>query len=167
VNRPDERFVHEWHVAINQYHYGENYKKVNEYQSWLYDAKTIADEVPRLVMLFKAERLGELPQVHQQCSRSEVEQVKSNHLSCCMGVKCKECPFLLALEGSNVSLESLDEIKAWTCVTHILTEKAKNPMSFDDSEGFIVTEDDKMYWQHVYKSLSQANEIPDDDDKNP
>ena len=71
-------------------------------------------------------------------------------------MKCKECPFLLAIEGTNVSREMVDEIKAWTCATHILTEKAKKPMSFDDSEGFIVTVDDKMYWQNVYESLSQG-----------
>ena len=35
----------------------------------MYDAKTMADEVPRMVMLFQAERdLKSLPQTHQQCS---------------------------------------------------------------------------------------------------
>lgn len=156
MNRPDHDLLHEWHVAINQYHYGENFKSINERQPWMYDAKNIADEIPRLTMLFKAERLGELPKIHQQCSHSEPEQVVDNHLSCCLGVKCKECPYLLALEGANVSRERVDEIKAWTCAAHILSEKGKRMI--DDSEGYVLTVDDKMYWQNVYKSLASTDD---------
>ena len=156
MERPNKDVLHEWHVAINQYHYGENFKRINEYQRFLYDAKNIADEIPRMSMLFKAEREGTLTKIHQQCSHSEPEQVIDNHLSCCLGVKCKECPFLLALEGTNVSREHVDEIKAWTCAAHILSEKATKMI--DDSEGFIFTVDDKMFWQNVYRSLSQSDE---------
>jgi len=163
MNRPDSKIIQEWHVSINQFHYGENFKKINEHQNWMYDAKNIADEVPRLTMLFKAERLRELPKIHQQCSHSEPKPVIDNHLSCCLGVKCKECPFLLALEGTNVSREQVDEIKAWTCVSHILNEKSKRMI--DDTEGYVVTEDDKMYWQNVYESLSQTGDYVDDDDE--
>lgn len=154
MDRPKDEIQHEWHVAINQYHYGENFVKINKPQSWMYDAKNIADEVPRLSHLFRNERLGKLPKVHRQCSQSKPEEVIDNHLSCCLGVKCKECPYLLALEATNVSRERVDEIKAWTCVTHILTEKAKNPNSIDTSEGFILTTDDKMFWENLYSSLS-------------
>lgn len=161
MNRPDHNVINEWHVAINQYHYGEGFKRINENQSWMYDAKNIADEVPRLTMLFKSEREGTLPQIHQQCSRSEPEKIVDNHLSCCLGVKCKECPFLLALEGTNVSRENVDEIKAWTCVTHILSEKGKRMI--DDTEGYVLTEDDKMYWQNVYESLSHTDMYGDEE----
>ena len=48
MERPNRDVQHEWHVAINQYHYGENFKRINKYTPWMYDAKTIADEIPRL-----------------------------------------------------------------------------------------------------------------------
>ncbi len=156
MNRPNRDVLQEWHVAINQYHYGDNFKRINEYQHFLYDAKNMSDEIPRMSILFKAERLGELPKIHRQCSHSEPEQVIDNHLSCCLGVKCKECPFLLALEGANVSRENVDEIKAWTCAAHILSEKSKRMI--DDGEGYILTVDDKMYWQNVYRSLSRSDD---------
>ena len=40
--RLDHRFSHEWHVAINQFHDG----KIGstDLRSWLYEAKTMADE---------------------------------------------------------------------------------------------------------------------------
>lgn len=156
MNRPNDKLLQEWHVAINQYHYGENFKQIHERQPWLYDAKTMADEVPRMAMLFQAEREGTLPKIHRQCSHAEPEEVVDNHLSCCLGVKCRECPFLLAMEGTNVSRENVDIIKAWTCAAHIMRETSKRMI--DTSEGYILTEDDKMYWQNVYRSLSQADE---------
>lgn len=149
MERPDRNIQHEWHVMINQF---------NERKPWMYDAMTIADEIPRMTMLFKMERLGELPNVHQQCSHSDPEPIKDNHLTCCLGKKCKECPYILALESASISREVVDEMKAWTCAVHIISEKAKNPNSFDDSEGFILTVDDMMYWQRVYESLSHHNQ---------
>ena len=67
--RLDHRFSHEWHVAINQFHDG----KIGspDWRRWMYEAKTMADEVPRMTMLFKRERDGLLKSVHTQCSRSE------------------------------------------------------------------------------------------------
>ena len=160
MRRLDHDMQYEWHVAINVFNSNKN---PADWQSWLYDAKQIADEVPRLAMLFAAERLEQLPEIHQQCSQSTPEPVNDNHLTCCMGVKCKECPFLLALEKAQVTPEQLDEIKAWTCATHIIRESAAHPNSFDTSEGYILTEDDKMFWSNVYESLSSGDEFNEED----
>jgi len=54
--RLDHRFSHEWHVAINQFHDGKIWSP--DWRRWMYEAKTMADEVPRMAMLFKRERDG-------------------------------------------------------------------------------------------------------------
>lgn len=151
MERPKRAFIHQWHVAINKHNHPLEVKDWKD-RKWMYDAKQIADEQPRLVILFKMERDGTLPTAHQQCSRSEPEPVVDNHLTCCLGVKCKECPVLLSLEAMAAAPEEIDVAKSWTCVAHILTQD----QMIDTSEGYIMTEDDKMYWQNVYSSLSGA-----------
>ena len=72
---------HEWHAAVNR-HSDERRAAGNEWRKtrFMYDAKTMADEVPRMVMLFRQEREGALPQTHQQCSQqggcSNVQQAR-------------------------------------------------------------------------------------------
>lgn len=173
MERLDKDMNIAWHRAINEYHtqnklHGEGWKY------WMYDAKHLADEVGRIAIWFMYERTGQLPTIHKQCSHSEAEAIPNNHLSCALGVNCKECPFLLALEKAETIPEKLDEIKAWTCATHIIHEKAIHPNSFDDSEGYIKHEGDKMYWSNVFESLSQAvpdfpdsDEFPTDEQGNP
>lgn len=60
---------HEWHAAVNR-HIDARHAAGNEWRKtrFMYDAKTMADEVPRMVMLFRQEREGALPQTRQQCS---------------------------------------------------------------------------------------------------
>jgi hypothetical protein len=43
-------FNQEWHVAINKHNTSLDSK---EFKHWMYEAKTMADEVPRLALLFK------------------------------------------------------------------------------------------------------------------
>jgi hypothetical protein len=138
---------HKWHGALNEYN-----SKQKEFKHWMYNAKTIVTEIPRLKILFEVERLNKLPTEHKQCSMAVTVPVKDNHLTCCLGITCRECPELLILDKIEASIEDIDEIKAYTCTAHILYEAAKRIV--DTSEGFILTEDDKMYWQNVYKSLS-------------
>jgi hypothetical protein len=75
-----------------------------------------------------------------------------NHLSCCLGVKCRECPELQALDAIEGTPEQIDEAKAWTCVAHIA-------FSGGDvmREGYLLTVDDRMYWSRLYENLSQPN----------
>jgi hypothetical protein len=143
-------FNHEWHVSINKY---VNSPEMHKSNGFMYEAKTMADEIPRMIILFKNERLGKLPGEHQQCSQQEPEEIKENHLSCCKGVKCSECPQLLALELiERVTPEDIDTAKAWTCASHIVSTGGDIAR-----EGYLMTLGDKMFWSNVYESLAQSD----------
>jgi len=143
----DSRFDHAWHVAINRFNDGK--AGTGEWCSWMYSAKEAWSEAPRLALLFKNEREGTLAKFHQQCSHSAPEPVKDNHLACCLGVKCAACPHLAAIEAANLTPEQKDEAKAWTCVGHILSSGG-DPAN----EGFILTVDDRMFWDRTYANMS-------------
>lgn len=157
MERIDHKLGYNWHIALNKYN------TANQFQTWMYLAKDAADEVPRLALLFEMERNNKLVTTHHQCSHDEGgTPVPGNHLTCAMGVECRKCPFLLALEDVSTNPADVDRIKAWTCVTHILTELGAGN-SFDASEGFILTEDDKMYWEKLYASLSYNSDDEDEE----
>lgn len=140
---------HEWHVAIN----GFCSPKMGgaEWPRWMYEAKTMADEVPRMVMLFRHERENALPQTHQQCSMQAPVPVKGNHLTCCKGVKTRECPHLLALEKiERCTPDDVDTAKAWTCAAHIVSTGGDMM-----GEGYLLRVDDRMFWDNAYASLAQ------------
>lgn len=139
---------YEWHVSLNKY----NQVGDDSFRHWMYEAKRLYSEIPRLPILFKRERKGELNKVHKQCSFSEEQEVTDNHLTCCLGIECRKCPHLLALENAKAPPDDIDEIKAFTCISHILHESGKGHI--DTSEGYILTTDDRMYWQNVYESMS-------------
>ncbi len=142
MERLNHKLSHRWHVAINQYH---DNKKHGDWKKFMYEAKTLADEVPRLVLLFEREREGRNPTQHQQCSRSQSVPVVDNHLSCCLGVQCRECPELLALEKiRDVTPEEIDVAKAWTCAAHIVSEGGDR-----SGEGYLMTVDDRMFWDNA------------------
>lgn len=151
MNRLGHKLSHAWHVAINKYN-GDKFGK-DTYGRFMYEAKTLADEVPRLAVLFKMQREKSLPQSHKQCSMSPVEVVKDNHLTCCLGKKCAECPFLIALDTAHLDPEEIDMAKAWTCAAHIVSTGGDVA-----GEGYIMTVDDRMYWDNVYSSLSQGDD---------
>lgn len=152
MNRLDRDFSHRWHVAINRFHDGKI--GTDKWRAWMYEAKELADEVPRMVMLFKREREGNNPTVHQQCSRSAPVPVHDNHLTCCLGVQCRACPELLAIESiDRATTEEIDTAKAWTCAAHIMVsggDKLK--------EGFLLTVDDRMFWDMMYKKMMSNEE---------
>ena len=155
MNRLEYPLNHEWHAAINQHieallANGQEWDEIR----FMYEGKKMADEVPRMVMLFKAERENDLPQMHKQCSQQAPVPVKDNHLSCCLGVKARECPHLLALEKiKRGTLDDIDAAKAWTCAAHI-ANKGGDKMN----EGYMLCVDDRMYWNNVYDSLSQEEQ---------
>ena len=152
--RLDHSFDHRWHVGINRYHGVGSDLPRNEYAPWMYEAKSLADEVPRMALLFGMERRGELAKHHHQCSHDhEGQKVEDNHLTCCLGVKCRECPFLLALDAAELSDDERDTAKAWTCGTHVVASGGDQA-----KEGYLLTVDDRMYWQNLYESL--ASEPP-------
>jgi len=144
VKRLDHTVSHRWHVALNQ---------MDGHESWMYEAKSMADEVPRLAILFGMERTGTLAKVHRQCSRSSEEPVHDNHLTCCLGKKCAECPFLAAIEKAEICDDDKDVAKAWTCACHIVSSGGDV-----SNEGYVMTVDDRMYWGNVYDSLTSGYE---------
>lgn len=149
---------HAWHVAINQFHWPKDGTNRPDWDAhrFMYEAKTASQEVPRLEYLFKKARTGQLPQTHRQCSRSEPEPLPTpNELTCCLGVKCATCPMLLALERIEGDPEDIDRAKAWTCATHIISEGGDAA-----AEGYVLTTDDRMFWDRVYESMATPN--PDD-----
>jgi hypothetical protein len=64
---------------------------------------------------------------------------------------------LHALEKAQLTPEQIDQAKAWTCVAHILSECGPGRY-IDTSEGFILTTDDRMYWDGVYANLGALND---------
>lgn len=148
MDRPPHAISQEWHVAINRYNSGK--AGTSEWKRWMYEAMRMADEVPRMTKLFGMERRGDLPKTHQQCSLSPVEPIPDNHLRCCLGTKCAECPQLLAIESmARVTPEDIDTAKAWTCAAHIASEGGDMM-----NEGYILTVSDRMYWDRVCENLS-------------
>lgn len=148
-------FFHEWHVAINGFTNG----KIGspDWPHFMYEAKDVAGEVPRLARLFALERTGGLTKTHQQCSHSASEPVPGNHLSCCLGVKCGECPYLKALDSARLTPEQIDEAKAWTCATHIISKGGDTA-----GEGYILTVDDRMFWNRIYANMAADDPITAD-----
>lgn len=136
--------THQWHVAINRHHDGQR-----AHTHWMYEAKDMSMEVPRLTRLFQREREGALPAVHRQCSQAQAVPVVENHLTCCLGVRCRECPELLALEAMPVEPGEIDAAKAWTCAAHIVSSGG-DPLK----EGYLLTVDDRMFWDNVYTNMS-------------
>lgn len=145
MKRLDNGLSHKWHCAINKH--TEQYMGTSDWPGWMYAAKEVADEIPRMVLLFKSERTDQLPSTHKQCSHSESVEVEDNHLSCCKGVKCKECEHLIALEAAELSPDEIDTIKAWTCASHILSTGGDVA-----GEGYLLRVDDRIFWDNLYRN---------------
>lgn len=140
-------FDHRWHVGINA---------SQSHEHFMYEAKAASQEVGRLTYWFARERLDEMPKLHRHCSLSPTVPVEDNHLTCCLGVECRKCPFLAALDKADLDGDERDRAKAWTCVAHVLTESGKKPM-LDTSEGYVLTTDDRMFWDETYRSLAAGD----------
>ena len=140
-------YQHRWHVAINHY---SGDKMGPDFPHVMYEAKNAAEEVQRLPLLFAKERQGTLTQRHHQCSHDhEGQDVPDNHLTCCLGVECRKCPMLAAIEAGELSPAEKDQAKAWTCVAHILSKGGDVA-----NEGYILTTDDRMCWDNLHASLA-------------
>jgi hypothetical protein len=154
MDEKTSKIHHDWHVGINQAVDHLGYDKAR----FMYDAKEIAEESERLPYWFARERTGTLPKSHQQCSHSEPEVMADNHLTCCLGVECRKCEFLLSLDAhaQDIPPEEMDKIKTWTCISHIMRENAKGFV--DTSEGMVLTTSDRLFWDGVYRSLAAGDD---------
>lgn len=139
-------FRHKWHVSVNR-HTAD--KRGDDWPRFMYEAIDLFDEVPRMTLLHGRERRGELVKTTRHCSFSPTEQVRDNHLTCCLGVKCRECPHLLALDAAELTPEQIDEAKAWTCASHIASRGGDVA-----NEGYLLTVDDRMFWDRTHASLA-------------
>ena len=140
-----------WHRAVNahadaQHQAGQPF----EAHRFMYEAKKAAREVPRLALLFESERLDKLAKSFRKCACcSTGRHIVDNHLTCCLGVECRKCPHLLSLEKADLPVEQIDWLKAWTCAAHILSKGGDVA-----NEGYILTVDDRMFWDSVSQSLA-------------
>jgi hypothetical protein len=108
-----------WHGALNGEGIG------NQAPHWMYIAKMISDEVPRMILLFEYERTGRLGSSYKMCGHDPrpATPLPDNHLSCVLGKECRKCPFLSRIDANErITSEAKDEAKAWTCATHVLLE---------------------------------------------
>lgn len=108
----------DWHLALN----GLNGR--GQAETWMYTAKRISDEVPRMILQFEQERKG-LRTTYKMCAHDPrpPKPLPDNHYRCALGKQTRTCPFLDRIESNeNMTDESKDEAKAWTCATHILLE---------------------------------------------
>lgn len=170
---------HAFHVWINRRQ--DARRKLGEtWERDLYEFKDMLGELRRLPVLFRRERLGLLPTVHQQCSHSAPETITDNRLVCALGIATAECPILLDLAGefaeqqrnrlarfqsTTLQPEHLDELKARVCCWHIYTSAMRDPDldHVDTSEGYILDEGDRRFWSTVYESMAAGM----DDDLTP
>lgn len=137
----------EWHGALNG-------KDIRDHAPrWMYTAKMVSDEVPRMILLFDHERRG-LPQSYKACGHDPrpATPLPDNHLRCALNVECRKCPFLARIEGNAaMTNEAKDEAKAWTCATHILLE-SKPEHYF---EQLLRDKSDDAFDQRMFANLSE------------
>lgn len=110
----------QWHSALN----GKEGK--DQAPHWMYTAKMISDEVPRMILLFEQERRGWLGTNYKMCGHEAGPgtPLPDNHLRCELGVECRKCPFLARIDANEkMTPEAQDEAKAWTCATHVLLSR--------------------------------------------
>lgn len=132
-----------WHHAVNQYSdrlrkdakagttspvptelHRQSVRSAHDKSMMMYLAMRLSSEVSRMILLFERERTTGMPQQVKFCAHDPAPPVAlpDNHLKCNLGVACRSCPHLAALEASDMTPEAKDEAKAWTCATHILLE---------------------------------------------
>lgn len=149
----DNKLHQAWHSSINA-HVDQWRKSDGKWSDvrFMYDGMKMADEVPRMAMLFRRQREDTLPKTHQQCSMQPAVPIQDNELTCCRGVKAKECPHLLAIEKTaQFKPEDIDVAKAWTCAAHIVSTGGDSA-----NEGFMLTTGDRMFWDNVHASLASV-----------
>jgi hypothetical protein len=155
---------HEWHVAINA-ESDRLHAAGQEHPRMMYAAKSISDEVPRMVLLFERERTTGMPSSYKMCGHDPrpATPLPDNHLACALGQECRKCPYLAAIDRSDrMTPEAKDEAKAWTCATHFLLESEPNVYF----EGILHDKSDAAFNDHLLSSLAQEYDDGSLDDGN-
>lgn len=140
----------QWHGALN----GKGIR--DQAPHWMYTAKMISDEVPRMILLFERERKG-MPTSYKACGHDPrpPTPLPDNHLRCALGKECRKCPFLARIEAQEgMTNEAKDEAKAWTCATHVLLESTSD----DYMETILRDKSDDAFDRQLVASLSETQE---------
>jgi hypothetical protein len=144
-----------WHGAINRFS-DQQRKAGKDWPRMMYAAKMIADEVPRMILLFEQERNG-LATHFKLCAHdpAPARPLPDNHLRCHLGQECRKCEFLGAIEASTeLTHEAKDEAKAWTCATHVLLEASPD----DHLEQILRDKSDDAFDTHLVRSFAQEHD---------
>lgn len=144
--------THNWHAAINNYSDNERIAE-RDYPHWMYTAKMVSDEVPRMILLFERERQHKLGNSYKMCAHDPrpATPLPDNHLRCVLGQECRKCPHLSAIkEQKNMTPEAKDEAMAWTCATHIMLESKLNSYF----ETFLHDKSDAAFDERLADSIS-------------
>lgn len=153
---------------VNQiWHDWFNHEPTGKHEGSLYEFKNMLHELARLPQWFKMLRENSLPKAHQQCSIAPPVTLPENKLTCCLGVNVLECPILKSLEEhftkrrqhkfySVITDDEMDHVKAATCCWHIFKDVEIDKSRFDTSEGYIIDEGTRRYWDNVYENLSKG-----------
>jgi hypothetical protein len=148
----------EWHALINRFQDGLR-AAGKPWEGWLYTAKKVSDEVPRMILLFEYERRG-LATHFKMCGHESGpgKPLPDNHLRCSLNQECRKCPYLQAIEAApDMTNEAKDEAKAWTCATHVLLSSEVD--TFFDG-GFLHDKSDAAFNERMARSFMDA-ELPE------
>lgn len=158
------RADHIYHAWINS-RQEERRARGENWESSLYKFKDLVEFLRWGPTRLKQAYEGELPVMHQQCSRSAPEPIKNNRLRCCLGKEVLECDILLSLkkkfdeEASGIPPEELFRLMAQTCAWHIFMRQVdgkEGHFGVDSSEGHLMDESDRSFWQRVYQHLAEG-----------
>lgn len=153
-----------WHGAINA-ESDRLRSDGQEFPRMMYAAKSISDEVPRMVLLFERERTTGMPSSYKMCGHDPrpATPLPDNHLECALGQECRKCPYLAAIDRSDrMTPEAKDEAKAWTCATHFLLESEPNVYF----EGILHDKSDAAFNDRLAASFAQEYDDGSLDDGN-
>jgi hypothetical protein len=139
--------TNEWHGALNG-------KGIHDQAPhWMYTAKMVSDEVPRMILLFEYERTGRLGNSYKASGHDPrpATPLPDNHLYCALGKQCRKCPFLARIDANErMTPEAKDEAKAWTCATHVLLESKPD----DYMKTILRDKSDDAFEANLVRSLS-------------
>ncbi len=151
---------HIWHVWLNRWS-----DQAKSHDPSMYEFKSMVQFMEYGARQIENAYTGKLPVIHQQCSRSAPEKIDNNRLRCALGKDVTECDFLKSIKGTfdeqrkdayyaEIPDAEIFRVMANTCAWHIYTTQIKEGKFIDTSEGWLMDESDRMYWERVYKSLA-------------
>ena len=187
MTRREERSLeHIWHVWINrrQEVLREQLSSAHTQEHSLYEFKSMLQFLDYGHRVIQDAFEGKLPTTYKRCSHSSTLPIVNNTLRCAIGNEVTTCPILLQLRDTfqkeveracplngekpygDLPSQSVYSLMAKTCAWHIYMTSCRVQEGWggiDTSEGYLMDESDRMFWQNVYSSLAQGD--PDEEDE--